>query len=152
MISTQGPKLVILELNFSDVKYDRMTSCHECRERLKPPVVLLPCNHNLCQVCCQKIFDNKSLPIKNSRNGGRRIRCPACRYEVVLDMHGVHSLPRTKFKKIILPYCQFYRRNVFCIPSHVKTIIKTYMHLIKQIFDLKSWITYEFSVINDFDT
>lgn len=71
-----------------------MTSCHECRERLKPPVVLLPCNHNLCQVCCQKIFDNKSLPIKNSRNGGRRIRCPACRYEVVLDMHGVHSLPR----------------------------------------------------------
>ena len=102
MISTQGPKLVILELNFSDVKYDRMTSCHECRERLKPPVVLLPCNHNLCQVCCQKIFDNKSLPIKNSRNGGRRIRCPACRYEVVLDMHGVHSLPRTKFKKILL--------------------------------------------------
>ena len=95
-IQTQSQMRVIIYF-ISDVKYDRITSCHECRERLKPPVVLLPCNHNLCQVCCQKIFDNKSLPIKNSRNGGRRIRCPACRYEVVLDMHGVHSLPRTRF-------------------------------------------------------
>ena len=55
---------------------------------------MLPCNHNFCQQCIQKIIDNKALAIKNSRNGGKRFKCPACRREVVIDMHGVHALPR----------------------------------------------------------
>ena len=48
----------------------------------------------MCQKCAQYIYDNKSLIIKNSRNGGARIKCPACRKEAVLDMHGVHGLQR----------------------------------------------------------
>ena len=71
-----------------------MISCPECRERLKKPILLLPCQHNLCQKCAQYIYENQRLLIKNSRNGGARIKCPSCRKEAVLDMHGVHGLTR----------------------------------------------------------
>ena len=103
---------------------------------------MLPCEHNLCQICAQYIYDNKALKIKNSRNGGARFKCPACRREVVLDMHGVHGLtrnliveqfieefqrPRPKtpkkskpaktVKKYIAPFCSIHRgqkKNIYC--------------------------------------
>ncbi|CAG5110031.1 Oidioi.mRNA.OKI2018_I69.chr2.g4482.t1.cds [Oikopleura dioica] len=78
----------------TESKVDRAISCPECRERLKRPILMLPCAHNLCQKCAQNIFDNKAIVMRNARSDRHKIRCPCCRKEVVLDMHGIHGLTR----------------------------------------------------------
>ena len=60
----------------------------------------------------KQFSDNKSLAIKNSRNGGRRMRCPACRKEVVLDMHGVHSLPRNSGAEKMIASIEKWHKDV----------------------------------------
>uniref|UniRef100_A0AAZ1XU41 Tripartite motif-containing protein 54 n=1 Tax=Oreochromis aureus TaxID=47969 RepID=A0AAZ1XU41_OREAU len=60
---------------------EKQLICPICLEMFTKPVVILPCQHNLC------------------RNGstvtsGGRFRCPSCRHEVVLDRHGVYGLQR----------------------------------------------------------
>ncbi|KAG6938532.1 tripartite motif-containing protein 54-like [Chelydra serpentina] len=62
------------------------------------PVVILPCQHNLCRKCANDIFQvsNPSCSLSRGTTLGSagRFRCPSCRHEVVLDRHGVYGLQR----------------------------------------------------------
>ncbi|KAA8582874.1 hypothetical protein FQN60_015420 [Etheostoma spectabile] len=58
---------------------EKQLVCPVCLEMFSKPVVILPCQHNLC---------------RNSAPSGARFRCPSCRHEVVLDRHGVFGLQR----------------------------------------------------------
>ncbi|XP_042562454.1 tripartite motif-containing protein 55b [Clupea harengus] len=71
--------------------------CPICLEMFSKPVVILPCQHNLCRKCANDVFQasNPYLPTRSgSLTSGGRFRCPSCRHEVVLDRHGVYGLQR----------------------------------------------------------
>uniref|UniRef100_A0A8C3ZWD5 Tripartite motif-containing protein 54 n=1 Tax=Denticeps clupeoides TaxID=299321 RepID=A0A8C3ZWD5_9TELE len=76
----------------------RQLVCPICLEMFTKPVVILPCQHNLCRKCANDVFQ-ASNPLWQSRgptsmSTGGRFRCPSCRHEVVLDRHGVYGLQR----------------------------------------------------------
>ncbi|XP_031169693.1 tripartite motif-containing protein 54 isoform X1 [Sander lucioperca] len=78
---------------------EKQLICPVCLEMFSKPVVILPCQHNLCRKCANDIFQSAN-PLWQSRgsssmaSSGTRFRCPACRHEVVLDRHGVFGLQR----------------------------------------------------------
>ncbi|KAM9156304.1 tripartite motif-containing protein 54 isoform 2-T2 [Pangshura tecta] len=77
---------------------EKQLICPICLEMFSKPVVILPCQHNLCRKCASDIFQ-ASNPLWQSRgsssvSSGGRFRCPSCRHEVVLDRHGVYGLQR----------------------------------------------------------
>ncbi|XP_017308124.1 tripartite motif-containing protein 55b isoform X3 [Ictalurus punctatus] len=76
---------------------EKQLICPICLEIFTKPVVILPCQHNLCRKCANDIFQ-ASNPYLSTRGGsvssGGRFRCPSCRHEVVLDRHGVYGLQR----------------------------------------------------------
>ncbi|CAJ1077915.1 tripartite motif-containing protein 54 [Xyrichtys novacula] len=78
---------------------EKQLICPVCLELFSKPVVILPCQHNLCRKCANDIFQS-SNPLWQSRGSssitasGGRFRCPSCRHEVVLDRHGVYGLQR----------------------------------------------------------
>lgn len=78
---------------------EKQLICPVCLEMYSKPVVILPCQHNLCRKCANDIFQS-SNPLWQSRGpssisaSGGRFRCPSCRHEVVLDRHGVYGLQR----------------------------------------------------------
>ncbi|XP_072220179.1 E3 ubiquitin-protein ligase TRIM63-like [Leuresthes tenuis] len=77
---------------------EKQLVCPICLEMFTKPVVILPCQHNLCRKCANDIFQ-ASNPYLSTRSGstltsGGRFRCPSCRHEVVLDRHGVYGLQR----------------------------------------------------------
>ncbi|XP_019392822.1 PREDICTED: tripartite motif-containing protein 54 [Crocodylus porosus] len=77
---------------------EKQLICPICLEMFTKPVVILPCQHNLCRKCANDIFQ-ASNPLWQSRSSstvssGGRFRCPSCRHEVVLDRHGVYGLQR----------------------------------------------------------
>uniref|UniRef100_A0A3P8Q6T5 Tripartite motif-containing protein 54 n=1 Tax=Astatotilapia calliptera TaxID=8154 RepID=A0A3P8Q6T5_ASTCA len=74
---------------------EKQLICPICLEMFTKPVVILPCQHNLCRKCA----NDASNPYLSTRSGstvtsGGRFRCPSCRHEVVLDRHGVYGLQR----------------------------------------------------------
>ncbi|KAG7265596.1 hypothetical protein CRUP_031268 [Coryphaenoides rupestris] len=69
---------------------EKQLSCPICLEMFTKPVVILPCQHNLCRSCASDLYDSRN-PYRFS---GGVFRCPTCRFEVVLDRHGVHGLQR----------------------------------------------------------
>uniref|UniRef100_A0A8C6XDI9 RING-type E3 ubiquitin transferase n=1 Tax=Naja naja TaxID=35670 RepID=A0A8C6XDI9_NAJNA len=77
---------------------EKQLICPICLEMFTKPVVILPCQHNLCRKCASDIFQasNPYLPIRGGTTvaSGGRFRCPSCRHEVVLDRHGVYGLQR----------------------------------------------------------
>lgn len=77
---------------------EKQLICPICLEMFSKPVVILPCQHNLCRKCANDIFQasNPYLPTRggNTVAAGGRFRCPSCRHEVVLDRHGVYGLQR----------------------------------------------------------
>ncbi|TRY66322.1 hypothetical protein DNTS_024318 [Danionella cerebrum] len=77
---------------------ERQLICPICLEIFTKPVVILPCQHNLCRKCANDVFQasNPYLPTRggSSLGSGGRFRCPSCRHEVVLDRHGVYGLQR----------------------------------------------------------
>ncbi|XP_060755752.1 tripartite motif-containing protein 55b isoform X1 [Neoarius graeffei] len=76
---------------------EKQLICPICLEIFTKPVVILPCQHNLCRKCANDIFQasNPYLPSRGgSLTSGGRFRCPSCRHEVVLDRHGVYGLQR----------------------------------------------------------
>ncbi|NXG45726.1 TRI55 protein, partial [Psilopogon haemacephalus] len=78
---------------------EKQLICPICLEMFTKPVVILPCQHNLCRKCASDIFQQASNPYLPTRGGtsvasGGRFRCPSCRHEVVLDRHGVYGLQR----------------------------------------------------------
>ncbi|KAI5092943.1 tripartite motif-containing protein 55 [Silurus meridionalis] len=77
---------------------EKQLICPICLEMFTKPVVILPCQHNLCRKCANDIFQasNPYLPTRggSTLSSGGRFRCPSCRHEVVLDRHGVYGLQR----------------------------------------------------------
>ncbi|XP_068437792.1 tripartite motif-containing protein 55-like isoform X1 [Clinocottus analis] len=76
---------------------EKQLICPICLEMFTKPVVILPCQHNLCRKCANDVFQasNPYLPTRGgSLTSGGRFRCPSCRHEVVLDRHGVYGLQR----------------------------------------------------------
>ncbi|XP_075906550.1 tripartite motif-containing protein 55b isoform X2 [Nelusetta ayraudi] len=76
---------------------EKQLICPICLEMFTKPVVILPCQHNLCRKCANDIFQasNPYLPTRGgSLTSGGRFRCPSCRHEVLLDRHGVYGLQR----------------------------------------------------------
>ncbi|KAG7260277.1 hypothetical protein CRUP_028351 [Coryphaenoides rupestris] len=69
---------------------EQQLSCPICLEMFSKPVVILPCQHNLCRGCASDLYDSRN-PYHYS---GGVFRCPTCRFEVSLDRHGVYGLQR----------------------------------------------------------
>nr|XP_046253253.1 tripartite motif containing 101 isoform X2 [Scatophagus argus]XP_046253254.1 tripartite motif containing 101 isoform X2 [Scatophagus argus]XP_046253255.1 tripartite motif containing 101 isoform X2 [Scatophagus argus] len=74
---------------------EKQLICPICVELYSKPVVILPCQHNLCRKCANELYQPSLFQARTTMlvNSGR-FRCPSCRHEVVLDRHGVYGLPR----------------------------------------------------------
>ncbi|XP_053279906.1 tripartite motif containing 101 [Pleuronectes platessa] len=74
---------------------EKQLICPLCLELFTKPVVILPCQHNLCRKCANELYQPSLFQARTTMtvNSGR-FRCPSCRHEVVLDRHGVYSLQR----------------------------------------------------------
>ncbi|XP_034554779.1 tripartite motif-containing protein 54 [Notolabrus celidotus] len=100
---------------------EKQLICPVCLEMFSKPVVILPCQHNLCRKCANDIFQSAN-PLWQSRGSssltasGGRFRCPSCRHEVVLDRHGVYGLQRNLLvENIIDLYRQQESSGLVCI-------------------------------------
>ncbi|KAB1256529.1 Tripartite motif-containing protein 55 [Camelus dromedarius] len=126
---------------------EKQLICPICLEMFTKPVVILPCQHNLCRKCASDIFqvEQASNPYLPTRGGttvasGGRFRCPSCRHEVVLDRHGIYGLQRNLLveniidiykqessrpeKKSDQPMCEEHedeRINIYCLNCEVPT-------------------------------
>ena len=69
---------------------EKQLSCPICLDMFTKPVVILPCQHNLCRGCANDLYESKN----RYHYSGGTFRCPTCRFEVVLDRHGVYGLQR----------------------------------------------------------
>ncbi|XP_076858208.1 tripartite motif-containing protein 54 [Brachyhypopomus gauderio] len=124
---------------------EKQLSCPICLEMFTKPVVILPCQHNLCRGCASDLYDSRN-PYRFS---GGVFRCPTCRFEVVLDRHGVHGLQRNLLVENIIdiykqqqegsgrtpeaplkaagstePLCEVHedeRVNIYCVSHQVPT-------------------------------
>ncbi|XP_078101052.1 E3 ubiquitin-protein ligase TRIM63-like [Sander vitreus] len=126
---------------------EKQLICPICLEVFTKPVVILPCQHNLCRKCANDVFQ-ASNPYMTSRSGstvtsGGRFRCPSCRHEVVLDRHGVYGLQRNLLveniidmykqgsssrpvpeEKVVQPMCETHEEekiNIYCLSCSVPT-------------------------------
>ncbi|XP_071348707.1 E3 ubiquitin-protein ligase TRIM63-like isoform X2 [Trachinotus anak] len=126
---------------------EKQLVCPICLEMFTKPVVILPCQHNLCRKCANDVFQ-ASNPYLSTRSGstvtsGGRFRCPSCRHEVVLDRHGVYGLQRNLLVENIIdmykqgstskpspepkleqPMCEEHedeKINIYCVTCSVPT-------------------------------
>ncbi|KAK1156144.1 tripartite motif-containing protein 54-like isoform X1 [Acipenser oxyrinchus oxyrinchus] len=82
---------------------ERQLICPVCLELLIRPVVILPCQHNLCRKCANDIFQLTLFQARGTLVGtGGRFRCPSCCHEVVLDRHRVYGLQRNLLVESII--------------------------------------------------
>ncbi|XP_061781949.1 tripartite motif containing 101 isoform X3 [Nerophis lumbriciformis] len=74
---------------------EKQLTCPICLQLLQKPVVILPCQHNLCRKCANHLYQPSLFQARTTMavNSGR-FRCPSCRHEVILDRHGVFGLQR----------------------------------------------------------
>ncbi|XP_054621126.1 tripartite motif-containing protein 55b isoform X2 [Dunckerocampus dactyliophorus] len=127
---------------------EKQLICPICLEMFTKPVVILPCQHNLCRRCANDVFQasNPYLPTRSgSLASGGRFRCPSCRHEVVLDRHGVYGLqrnllveniidmfkqesssstPAPERKEAATPMCDVHKEekiNIYCMTHNVPT-------------------------------
>ncbi|XP_042321426.1 tripartite motif-containing protein 55 [Sceloporus undulatus] len=123
---------------------EKQLICPICLEMFSKPVVILPCQHNLCRKCASDIFQasNPYLPTRGGTTvaSGGRFRCPSCRHEVVLDRHGVYGLQRNLLVENIIdiykqestrperkteqPMCEEHedeKINIYCLNCEVPT-------------------------------
>uniref|UniRef100_A0A4W4ET48 Tripartite motif-containing protein 54 n=1 Tax=Electrophorus electricus TaxID=8005 RepID=A0A4W4ET48_ELEEL len=125
---------------------EKQLICPICLEIFTKPVVILPCQHNLCRKCANDIFQasNPYLPTRGGTvTSGGRFRCPSCRHEVVLDRHGVYGLQRNLLVENIIdmykqepssrpaperkadqPLCEVHQDekiNIYCLTCAVPT-------------------------------
>ncbi|KAM9574438.1 tripartite motif-containing protein 55 isoform 2-T2 [Guaruba guarouba] len=123
---------------------EKQLICPICLEMFTKPVVILPCQHNLCRKCASDIFQasNPYLPTRGGTTvvSGGRFRCPSCRHEVVLDRHGVYGLQRNLLVENIIdiykqestrperkcdqPMCEEHedeRINIYCLNCEIPT-------------------------------
>ncbi|XP_034524026.1 tripartite motif-containing protein 55-like [Ailuropoda melanoleuca] len=107
---------------------EKQLICPICLEMFTKPVVILPCQHNLCRKCASDIFQasNPYLPTRGGTTvaSGGRFRCPSCRHEVVLDRHGIYGLQRNLLvENIIDIYKQESTRHCFLRKSFSKGVL-----------------------------
>ncbi|XP_008306010.1 tripartite motif-containing protein 55 [Cynoglossus semilaevis] len=126
---------------------EKQLVCPICLEMFTKPVVILPCQHNLCRKCANDIFQasNPYLSTRSSTlTSGGRFKCPSCRHEVVLDRHGVYGLQRNLLVENIIdmfkqesssskpaparkeetPMCDVHQEekiNIYCVTHGVPT-------------------------------
>ncbi|KAM9532162.1 E3 ubiquitin-protein ligase TRIM63 isoform 2-T2 [Guaruba guarouba] len=121
---------------------EKQLICPICLEMFSKPVVILPCQHNLCRKCANDVFQaaNPYWQSRGSVISGGRFRCPSCRHEVLLDRHGVYGLQRNLLVENIIdiykqecsrplkkgehPMCKEHedeRINIYCITCEVPT-------------------------------
>ncbi|KAM9235176.1 tripartite motif-containing protein 55 [Leptosomus discolor] len=123
---------------------EKQLICPICLEMFTKPVVILPCQHNLCRKCASDIFQasNPYLPTRGGTTmaSGGRFRCPSCRHEVVLDRHGIYGLQRNLLVENIIdiykqestrperkcdqPMCEEHedeRINIYCLNCEMPT-------------------------------
>nr|XP_005895932.1 PREDICTED: E3 ubiquitin-protein ligase TRIM63 isoform X3 [Bos mutus] len=96
---------------------EKQLICPICLEMFTKPVVILPCQHNLCRKCANDIFQAAN-PYWTGRVGsaamsGGRFRCPSCRHEVIMDRHGVYGLQRNLLVENII--------DIYCLTCEVPT-------------------------------
>nr|XP_008527288.1 PREDICTED: E3 ubiquitin-protein ligase TRIM63 [Equus przewalskii] len=124
---------------------EKQLICPICLEMFTKPVVILPCQHNLCRKCANDIFQAAN-PYWTNRSGsvsvsGGRFRCPSCRHEVIMDRHGVYGLQRNLLVENIIdiykqecssrplqkgshPMCKEHedeKINIYCLTCEVPT-------------------------------
>lgn len=74
---------------------EKQLICPICLEIFNKPVVILPCQHNLCRKCANELYQPSLFQARTTMLvSSGRFRCPSCRHEVVLDRHGVYGLQR----------------------------------------------------------
>ncbi|NXS63660.1 TRI63 ligase, partial [Brachypteracias leptosomus] len=122
---------------------EKQLICPICLEMFTKPVVILPCQHNLCRKCANDVYQaaNPYWQSRGSVISGGRFRCPSCRHEVVLDRHGVYGLQRNLLVENIIdiykqecssrplkkgehPMCKEHedeRINIYCVTCEVPT-------------------------------
>ncbi|CAK6981770.1 E3 ubiquitin-protein ligase TRIM63-like [Scomber scombrus] len=125
---------------------EKQLICPICLEVFTKPVVILPCQHNLCRKCANDVFQaaNPYLVTRGTTvTSGGRFRCPSCRHEVVLDRHGVYGLQRNLLVENIIdmykqgstskpaapevkvePMCEEHegeKINIYCVTCSVPT-------------------------------
>nr|XP_047929057.1 E3 ubiquitin-protein ligase TRIM63 isoform X2 [Anser cygnoides] len=122
---------------------EKQLLCPICLEMFSKPVVILPCQHNLCRKCANDVFQaaNPCWQSRGSIIPGGRFRCPSCRHEVLLDRHGVYGLQRNLLVENIIdiykqecssrplkkgehPMCKEHedeRINIYCVTCEVPT-------------------------------
>ncbi|KAF3703126.1 Tripartite motif-containing protein 54 Muscle-specific RING finger protein [Channa argus] len=86
---------------------EKQLICPVCLEMFSKPVVILPCQHNLCRKCASDIFQSssslwQSCSSSGIADSGGRFRCPSCRHEVMLGRHGVYGLQRNRLVENII--------------------------------------------------
>ncbi|XP_011810998.1 E3 ubiquitin-protein ligase TRIM63 isoform X2 [Piliocolobus tephrosceles] len=96
---------------------EKQLICPICLEMFTKPVVILPCQHNLCRKCASDIFQAAN-PYWTGRGSsvsmsGGRFRCPTCRHEVIMDRHGVYGLQRNLLVENII--------DIYCLTCEVPT-------------------------------
>ncbi|XP_077371448.1 E3 ubiquitin-protein ligase TRIM63-like [Festucalex cinctus] len=69
---------------------EKQLMCPICLELLHKPIVILPCQHNLCRKCANEVYQAQ---ITVSVSSGH-FCCPLCHHEVVLDRNSFFSLQR----------------------------------------------------------
>ncbi|XP_040923997.1 E3 ubiquitin-protein ligase TRIM63-like [Betta splendens] len=77
---------------------EKQLTCPICLDTFTKPVVILPCQHNLCRGCANDLYESKN-PYHFSRG---TFCCPTCRFEVTLSRHGVYGLQRNLLVENIL--------------------------------------------------
>ncbi|XP_060703687.1 E3 ubiquitin-protein ligase TRIM63-like [Hemiscyllium ocellatum] len=122
---------------------EKQLICPICLEMFEKPVVILPCQHNLCRKCANDVFQaaNPYWQGRGTMISGGRFRCPTCRHEVILDRHGVYGLQRNLLVENIIdiykeegiskplkkgnqPMCEEHedeKINIYCISCQVPT-------------------------------
>ncbi|XP_078094122.1 E3 ubiquitin-protein ligase TRIM63-like [Mustelus asterias] len=122
---------------------EKQLICPICLEMFEKPVVILPCQHNLCRKCANDVFQaaNPYWQGRGTMISGGRFRCPSCRHEVILDRHGVYGLQRNLLVENIIdiykeegiskplkkgnqPMCEEHedeKINIYCITCQVPT-------------------------------
>ncbi|XP_029282038.1 tripartite motif-containing protein 54-like [Cottoperca gobio] len=74
---------------------EKQLICPICMEVFNKPVVILPCQHNLCRKCANELYQPSLFQARTTMTvSSGRFRCPSCKQEVVLDRHGVYGLQR----------------------------------------------------------
>ncbi|XP_067862996.1 E3 ubiquitin-protein ligase TRIM63-like isoform X1 [Heptranchias perlo] len=122
---------------------EKQLICPICLEMFEKPVVILPCQHNLCRKCANDVFQaaNPYWQGRGTMVSGGRFRCPSCRHEVILDRHGVYGLQRNLLVENIIdiykeegtsrplkkgnqPMCEEHddeKINIYCMTCQVPT-------------------------------